>query len=239
MKKVRNYSLSKDLLNKYIQSSLTNAGDLIADSTILLSQKRYPRSYYLSCASIEETGKAYSAFFALGRNLENPGTVTKIKSSFEDHFSKIMAGMISLLMKGDITKIKQNVDAFSEIAQNILIGREKSMYVDVNEKQEVTMPTTIVRPEAAVDALRLSKSCFEVTSEFIQKNEPPQSTAAQDKFMFLNTKKLTSLISTQNFWEFCIDQKQGKASFDLAEMSVKYYDEYYSKKTLYAKKLTI
>ena len=140
-------------------------------------------------------------------------------------------------MKGDITKINQNVEAFVEILQNIMIGREKSMYVDVNEKQEVTMPTTIVRPEAAVDDLRLSKSCLEATSEFIQKNEPPQSTAAQDKFMCLNTKKITSLLSTHNFWEFCIDQKQRKASFDFVGTSVKYYDEYYCKKTLYEKKL--
>lgn len=233
MKKQRNYSLSHDMLHKYLDSSLINASELLTEATTFLSQERYARSYFLACAALEETGKAYSAFSAMGRNLNNPGVETAVKMSFEDHRSKIISAMICLLKKKEITKEK--TEEFINLALHLEAGREKSMYVDINEKHEITTPSEIVRPKAAFDAVRLAKDCLETTGEYILNHKPDQFTASQDKFLCLNKKKMFNMINTRDFWDFCIDQLEKKKTYDITEIFAKYHDEYYCKNDTFKK----
>ena len=69
MKKERKYSITYDLLKQYQDASLLNSQSLIKEAGILYKRGYLARAYYLACASIEETGKAYNAFSAQGRNL--------------------------------------------------------------------------------------------------------------------------------------------------------------------------
>ena len=89
MKKVRKYIIDENLLKRYYPAALQNAKLLLEESNKLLGLKSYARSYFLACASIEEIGKALMAFFGLGRNLNNPGTLSSLKNAFEDHPAKI------------------------------------------------------------------------------------------------------------------------------------------------------
>jgi len=215
------------MLHKYLDAALINASDLLIEATDFLSKERYTRSYFLACASLEETGKAYLAFSAMGRNLNNPGVETAVKISFEDHKSKIASAMICLLRKNGVTKEK--AEEFMNLGLHIERGREKSMYVDINEKNEITAPSEIIRPLAAFDAVRLAKDCLETTGEYILKNKPDQFTASQDKFLCINKKKMFKMINTQDFWDFCIDQMKERETFDMTEIFVKYHDLYYCK----------
>lgn len=215
------------MLRKYLDAALINASELLIEATDLLSKKRYARSYFLACAALEETGKAYAAFSAMGRNLNNPGVETAVKVSFEDHRSKIISALVCLLKKKEITK--ERIEKFMNYTTHLEIGREKSMYVDINEKQEITTPTEIVRPKAASDVVRFAKDCLEATTEYILKNKPDNFTTAQDKFMCLSKKKTFDMINTRDFWDFCIYQMREKKIFDMTEIFVKYHDEYYCK----------
>lgn len=233
MKKERNYSLSHDILYKYLDAALNNASDLLIDATDFLSKERYARAYFFACTALEETGKAYAAFSAMGRNLDNPGVEAAVKFSFENHRSKIVSAFICLRKKMKTTT--EEIEKFMKYTIHIEIGREKSMYVDINEKQEITTPTEIIRPEAALDAVRLAKDCLEATGEYILKNKPDEFTAAQDKFLCLSKKKISNMSNTRDFGEFCIDQLKGKKALDMIEIYVKYHDEYYCKAKLFNK----
>lgn len=230
MKKDRPYTLSHHLLQKYLDAAISNASDLLIEATAFLSLKRYARSYFLACASLEETGKAYTAFSAMGRNLKNLGVEGAVKESFEDHKSKIISAMVCMLKKNVISK--ETVEEFTKIALDLPVGREKSMYVDINEKHEVTEPSKLVSPIAAFNAVRLAKDCLEATGNYIKENKPEKFTASQDKFMTLNKSRLYKMSNTKDFWEFCIYQLQKKNS-DIADIFTKYHDEYYCKNKLF------
>lgn len=230
MKKDRKYTLSLEILHNYLDAAMINALDLLNEATTLLSQERYARSYFLACASLEETGKAYQAFNAMGRNLKNPGVTNAVKESFEDHRSKIVSATACMIMKKDITK--ETIEEFLKITLDLKVGREKSMYVDINEKHEVTEPSKLVRPVAAFNAVKFAKDCLETTGTFIIENQPNEFTASQDKFITLKKDRLAKMYNTRNFWDFCINQMQNNNS-DLADITTKYHDEYYCKNKLF------
>jgi AbiV family abortive infection protein len=233
MQKNRDYELTDGLLQEYMNCSLRNAEDLLGEADILLSKMRYARSYFLACAAIEEVGKAYSAFSARSRNLHNLGTANTIKKSFEDHRSKIISAFICYLSTDGITKEKTSL--FLQTVPALEAGREKSMYVDISERSQVMVPEAIVRPIVAVDTVRLAKLCFETTKTFVLTRKPWTSTPSQDKLICLETKKLTSIFESQDFWQFCQDQMEKSAGFDYVEMAVRYHDEYFAKKSFYAR----
>jgi len=79
MGKSRKYKIDAELLKRYYPAALQNARLLLDESYKLLELKSYARSYFLACASIEETGKALMAFFGLGRNLNNSATQENLK----------------------------------------------------------------------------------------------------------------------------------------------------------------
>jgi AbiV family abortive infection protein len=230
MKKDRRCILSHQLLHKYLDAAMTNASDLLIEATTFLSQKRYARAYFLACASLEETGKAYAAFSAMGRNLKNLGVAEAVKESFEDHRRKIISAMICILKKNTISK--ETAEEFTKIALDLEAGRERSMYVDINDKHEVTEPSKLVRPVAAFNAVRLAQDCHESTANYINENKPEKVTASQDKFMTLNKRRLFKMANTKDFWEFYIHQPQ-KKNFDIGDIFTKYHDEYYCKQKLF------
>jgi AbiV family abortive infection protein len=230
MKKDRRYILSHQILHKYLEAALTNANDLLTEATPLLSQKRYARAYFLACASLEETGKAYAAFSAMGRNLKNLGVAEAVKESFKDHRRKIISAMICILKKNTISK--ETAEEFIKIVLDLEAGRGRSMYVEINDKHEVTEPSKLVRPVAAFNAVRLARDCLESTGNYIKENNPEKFTASQDKFMTLCKSRLYKMSSTKDFWEFWIHQLQ-KKTFDIADIYTKYHDEYYCKNKLF------
>jgi len=230
MKKHRKYTLSHELLDKYIDAALCNAGELLDEACDLLLKKHYARGYFLACASIEETGKAFSAFSAMGRNLTNPGIEKKVKETFEDHRSKMLSAFVCLLNKNGITK--DDIDKFLKLASDLHVGRERSMYVDINDNNEVTEPTKLVRPVAAINAVWLAVSCLETTGKYIAENDPEKFTPSQDKFMTLKKSQLTKMYNTKDFWEYCLFQFTNENS-DIIEITSKYHDEYYCKDRLF------
>lgn len=231
MKKERPYSLSRALLEEYLNAALQNSRELLTEATILLSQKRYARAYFLACASLEETGKAHSAFLAMGRNLKNPGVQAAVKASFEDHQIKIISATYCLL-KSQITNTERAKE-FVKLTLNLKIGRETSIYVDINEEQEITIPSKVIRPKAAFEAVRLAEECLKTTGKFIKQNKPDKSTPSQDKLITLKRSRLLKMVNTQDFWEFYIDQI--KKEKDIAEIFVNYHDQYFCKNKLFKK----
>lgn len=230
MKKDRRYILSHKLLHKYLDAAMINASDLLIEASTFLSQERYARAYFLACASLEETGKAYMAFSAMGRNLKNPGVERAVKKSFEDHRSKIISAMICMLEKNAISK--KTVEGFTKLVVDLETGREKSMYVDINEKHEIIEPSKLVRPVAVLNAVLLAKNCLEATGNFIKENKPVKFTSSQDKFMTLNKRRLFEMLNTKDFGAFCIHQFQ-KKNFDITDIFTKYHDEYHCKNKLF------
>jgi AbiV family abortive infection protein len=221
--KERKYSLSLHLLRSFVDASLLNASELLFEASDFLSQKKYARAYFLACASLEETGKAYLAFSALGRNIKNSDVESEIKASFERHRSKITSALICSLEKDEVAK--ENASKVVELLVDLENGREKSMYVDINDVGEVTIPSEIVKPKVAANALELAKLCFRTTGEFIQKNEPKKLTDIQDKLICIKTQKLVEILSDSDFLEFV----RSRNWEDFRETCVKYNAEYTSK----------
>ena len=169
----------------------------------------------------------------MGRNLKNPGVENAIKFNFEDHKFKIISGLACLITKRKISI--ELVEDIINLSINLEIGREKSMYVDVNDKNEITIPSQMTRPEAADDAVRLAKECLECTSEILVKNKPVKTSAAQDKHLTLNKHKLIKMYANANFRDYYFAQIEKNAKKDFSEIAVKYHDEFYCKDKLFKK----
>ncbi len=158
MKKNREYYLTKQLLAEYKHCALKNGKELLSEAEELLINKRYARAYFLACASIEETGKAYEAFFASERNLEDPSVQTSVKLAFENHATKTISALICLLKNSGITKAI--AEYYIELPLILQEGREKSMYVDIRDNGTVTLPKKIVKVTVAENAVSLASKCF-------------------------------------------------------------------------------
>jgi len=88
LKSERNINLNKDLLIDYYKGALKNSSDLMKESKSLIERNFHARSYFLSCTSIEECGKAFEAFLGIGRNLKDPAVQKALIKNFEDHNKK-------------------------------------------------------------------------------------------------------------------------------------------------------
>ncbi|MDP2981819.1 MAG: AbiV family abortive infection protein [Candidatus Latescibacter sp.] len=228
MIKIRNYILTIELLDAYQNAALKNAGELLEEAQLLFSKAHYAGAYFLSIASIEESGKAYIAFDAKGRNLKDGGVCKKIKEKFENHPNKITAAFSSWITFSDKTKeaIKTCVDLMVQLEY----GREKSMYIDVKDNGSViSIPAEVVRPVAARDCVNIAVNCLHHTKLYIQKNVPPKRSSYQDKFMCIKQSTLTALLNSADFWEFYSSlPEKGESSWMNA--AVTYHDRYYQKK---------
>ena len=203
MKKERNYEITEELLKQYQEASLNNSQDLLSEASLLYDHGHHARAYFLACASIEETGKAYSAFSARGRNLSDPGIQVAVKSKFEDHSSKMIASMVCLARKTSFDA--DTISYLVDLSGHLLYGREKSMYVDALEDGTITKPNAI-RAKSAGDAIRLASDCLIATNHHLKQSEPDVSSAHADKFFSINPRKLQKMMSDKNFWEYFLFQ---------------------------------
>lgn len=78
MIKVRKYKLTVPLLTSYHKTAIENAKELLEESKFLLSKGYNARAYFIATIAIEESGKAYLAFDAMGRNLNDGAVCNKL-----------------------------------------------------------------------------------------------------------------------------------------------------------------
>lgn len=225
--KNRKYIITKDLLKKYYNSSLSNAKELISESNILHSNRCYARSYFLSCSSIEECGKALLAFNGLGRNLNDPAIQSTLKRNFEDHSSKNLIGLVSIT---NFTKIsKEYLDFILKTSSSLQRGREKSLYTDILDDGQITIPHEIVSEENSNDTLKLAKYIFEITENYIKTNKPRIYSSFEDKFFSLPLHKTIKMFNENDFWEYVLDQLKINLKFDFMKYAVQYWELYFNK----------
>jgi len=231
MKKDREYKLSENFLIEYQDAALSNSQALIEEALLLFNNHHCARAYFLAAASTEETGKAYHAFSARGRNLRNPAIQSKIKKLFENHQAKFVGAMAWLMLgeKFDPKRVEYLFDVFA----NLRVGREKSMYADVVLNNNVTLPNNIVRKEAASSAIRLASDCLRAAKEFVKQSHPLKVTAIQDKFFTINSNVLTKIFGSEDFRYYLIEHIKSTNTLDYIPLTVKYYDRYYSKRKTY------
>jgi hypothetical protein len=118
-------------------------------------------------------------------------------------------------------------------------GREKSMYVDVKDNGEVSIPNQIVSKRNAEDSLRLSTDLLKIAERFVLENKPPNMSETQDQFHAIPTRKLKKMIQSNNFIEFLMEKvnERGKLEgLDGIKLMLDYYQQYFCKNELYIPK---
>ena len=231
MIKERKYTLTADLLNGLKQNAIKNATSLLQEAKILLSQRMWARAYFLACVSIEESGKAFIAFNSVNRNLSDPAVQHVLKMELENHGTKSIMGLSSLMRQGGTDP--KHIDYFLQLNLHLYAGREKSLYVDINDDTTLTLPETLVRPEAASDSVRLSEHSLAATIEYIANNPPKTFSAHDDKSYTISKKSgVRKMMDTTDFWDFYVDvmtSMQNNLEDSLSVAISRYWDEYYSK----------
>ncbi|HOC45077.1 MAG TPA: AbiV family abortive infection protein [Syntrophorhabdaceae bacterium] len=228
MRKQRGCALTIDLLDAYQDAALANARELLEEARLLLSEKHYARAYFLAMACIEETGKAYSAFDAKGRNLDDNAVCMKVRDKFEDRSSKLVSAFRAWSTSTDSSQemLRIGVGLVSDIKD----GRERSMYIDVAEDEtRLSVPRDVVRPDAATDCVKLAALCLRHTESYVNKNVPPRRTFYEDRLLNIGTNALKSMVGKTDFWEYYVDQCN-KGETDLYKAMVTYHDDYHEKK---------
>lgn len=228
MRKQRGYVLTIDLLDGYQDAALANARELLGEAQLLLSGKHHARAYFLALACIEETGKAYSAFDAKGRNLNDGALCMKVREKFEDRSSKIVSAFRAWSTSPDSSREMLRIGV--GLVTGIKDGRERSMYVDVGEDEAcLSVPRDVVRPAAATDCVKLAALCLRHTESYVKKNVPPRRTSYEDRLLSIGTSTLKSMVGKTDFWEYYVDQCN-KGETDLYKAMVTYHDAYHEKK---------
>jgi AbiV family abortive infection protein len=228
MRKQRGYVLTIELLDAYQNAALANARELLEEAQLLLSGKHHARAYFLALASIEETGKAYCAFDARGRDLNDDVVCKKVKEKLEDRSSKIVSAFRAWSTSTDSSQEMLRIGV--GLVTDIKDGRERSMYVDMGEDETcLSVPRDVVRPAAATDCVKLAALCLHHTESYVGTNVPPRRTAYQDRLLNIETNTLKSMVGEADFWEYYVDQCN-KGETDLYKAVVTYHDAYYQKK---------
>jgi len=236
MKKERIYRLTLQVLDEYQVSAFQNASELIAEAETLLERKYFARTYYLACAALEESGKAFLAFSSKGRNLDDPGVQTRIRTGFDDHRSKILSSIGCLLQS--TKKTKEEINHFIEIAFALEVGRERAMYVDLTAEGVVILPQNNITEINAVDCLRLAKAALQATMECTSTKVPTKFSSFEDKLFCIKPDKLTKIMNSGDFSEYLLEVAANDPSgFDLTKALVTYHNKFFSKGKLYSIKL--
>ncbi len=231
MKKNRDYNLTVEFLNKFEQSALTNAQELIDEANLLYGNKHYARTYFLAVAAIEETGKAHIAYSAKGRNLSDNGLCNKIKQHMDSHSHKITSAFSCWLIKSN--NKQKAIDTCLDLIMHLKSGRELSMYTDVKfADAQISEPSTVIRPVAARDTINVAYNCLLHTKEHIENNAPLKTDTYQDKLLCIPSSKISALYNTKDFWEYYIHNLEN-GDDNYAKHSVRYHEEYYSKNKLF------
>jgi len=238
MKQRRTYTITSELLREYIQAAFENSQDLITEAKVLIENRRFARSYFLSCLSIEETGKAFQAWDGLGRNLSNPAVQTTLRKIFQDHPKKNISGLISILLLSQ-NKDKETFETIADVSAKLIHGREASMYVDVSDSGKITIPHKIIKEKQAKDTNKLATSALVFTKHYMSSNEPRKCSNIDDRYFELSNKQSWfTILNNKDFGNFYMDEiKNNPANgIYLTEPILKYYDQYFSKNKKYADK---
>jgi AbiV family abortive infection protein len=234
MKKARDHALSSAFLVAYRAAALTNAAQLLAEARVLLANQHFARAYFLAIASLEETGKAYLAFTAQGRNLSDGGLSKRLKEIFEDHSQKISSAFVCWIRASSDQRaaLKVSVDLMIHLKR----GREKSMYVDAAVGDGVSQPSLLVKERQAIDATGIAAQCLKHTQDHLGSNEPPRFSAIDDKLLCIKNARFLAMFNEADFGEYLLDRitREG-ASFNFNKAAVTYHDLYFRKKRSFAK----
>ncbi len=238
MKKVRDYDVNDKFLMEYELAAIANAEEILNDAKALLKQKSFARSYFLSVASIEETGKAYMAFSSRGRNLSDDGLKKKLREIFEDHPQKIISAFIRwIFASSKIEKIKKSTLNAVDLMIHLKRGRETSMYVDAYPDGSISIPSKEIRPVAANDLVRIAENCLHHTKEYIKNNLPETTSSFDDKQLCIGNKKVQEIFGLKDFFEFLLAElKKDVSNFSFSKTIVTYHDAYFCKKKQFSTK---
>ena len=233
MKKERTYRLTLQALKEYQAYAFQNASELITEAETLLERNHFARTYYLACAALEESGKAFLAFSSKGRNLDDPGVQTKIRTGFEDHRSKILSSLGCLLQS--TKKTKDEINHFIEIVFALEVGREGAMYIDLTAEGAVILPANNITEINAVDCLRLAKAALQATMKYTSTKVPTKFSSFEDKLFCIKSDKLTNIMNSEDFSEYLLEVAANDPSgFNLTKALVTYHDKFFSKGKLYS-----
>jgi len=225
------FRYTKELLETYSAAALKNAKDLIKEGQLLLSQGHLSRAYFIGVVAIEEIGKSFTAFDAQGRNLNDSAVTAKLRTSLENHYSKINAAFhASILSHGGL---RNELQGIIDLMIALKYGREPSMYTDIDYKTgKVKSPHEMVREVAATDCIRLAQHCYYKTDEHMQTKEPTQRTKDEDSFYGMKGNTTTKLFNTEDFWWFYIANMEAGEN-DLSRSVIQYQHEFLSKGRLF------
>jgi len=235
MKKERIYTLTLQRLSEYQDAALQNAIELVEEAQSLLEGKHFARTYYLALAALEESGKAFQAFLAKGRNLEDPGVQKAIKAGFEDHRSKILSSLTCLLQ--ETSKSRDQIERFIQMAYGLEVGRERAMYVDLNDAGTLILPRNGITETNAAECLRLAKTALHATMEYMSTKPAVVRSPFEDKLFCIKPEKLMKIMNLPDFGVYLLDFPVDASSIpDVGKALVKYHDEFFSRGKLYSKR---
>lgn len=233
MKKLREYDVHDKFLTEYGNASIENAQQILDDAKILLSHKSFARAYFLAVAAIEEAGKAYMAFASRGRNLSDKGLKKKIQEMFESHSQKIGSAFNGWIDKS--SNPRESIEAALDLMIHLKHGREKSMYVDANPDNSISIPMEIIRPAAAIDSVKVAENCVHHTKTHISENHPPSFSSFDDKLFCLKSDKMHEILNNGDFGEYLLSElKQHGGNFNFSKIIVTYHDKYFSRRKRFA-----
>ena len=235
MKKLREYDVHDEFLTEYGNASIKNAQQILDDAKILLSHKSFARAYFLAVAAIEEAGKAYMAFASRGRNLSDEGLKKKVQEMFENHSQKIGSAFAGWIAKS--SNPRESVEAALDLMIHLKHGREKSMYVDANPDNSLSIPMEIVRPAATIDSVKVAENCLHHTKTHISENHPPSFSSFDDKLFCLRSEKIHEICNNDDFRGYLLSElKQTGRKFNFSKAIVTYHDKYFSRRKRFATK---
>jgi AbiV family abortive infection protein len=220
--------LTPELLTELASASLQNAGELLAEASLLLANGRFARAYFLSVASIEESGKARLAFDSQSRNLANPAVCSTLRRYLENHPRKIQYALGSWLMDNE-ADARRVLEMVSRLMVELQRGREPSMYSDLRTSPDKAQrPSDVVRPSAAADCVRLAHDCLSRARRHIATNRPPTITPSDDRLFTLRSTQLNAIVKSPDFWWYFLDRLE-RGEKNWADTVLQYEAHYRSK----------
>lgn len=238
MKKVRDYDVNNKFLKEYELAAIANAEEILNDAKALLARKSYARAYFLSVASIEETGKAFMAFSSRGRNLSNDGLKKKLQEMFEKHSQKITHAFYGwIFATSKIEEIKKSALNAVDLIIHLQPGREASMYVDAYPDGSISIPSKVIRPVTAIDSVKIAENCLHHTKKYVKSNLPIITSSFDDKLLCIKSEKIREMFKQKDFGEFFLAELKTDANnFSYAKTVVTYHEAYFCKKKQFSTK---
>lgn len=160
------------------------------------------------------------SFDSQNRNLTDPAIYTALKRNFGDHARKITYALSIWAMKG--TDPHEGLKVAIDLAINLKRGREPTMYTDLlTNPDRVQIPSEIIRPTAASDAVKLAEKCLTNAYRHIREEAPTKFTIAQDRLFTMKQKKFQSILNTEDFWWYYISRIENEQQ-DIADAVLVY-----------------